>query len=297
VDEQKDWWSNELERTFFGNVPIQYAWFTHEHIERVHYAFLKQRGKSVYTVNYVTLIQDIGEGLVPSIKKLKDTFSGIEIKQYQYENKVLFTSLYLKAIQDMDNGTIQSKIDLGHFLRNFIQTATEIYGVEVLENQQAFMTLIDRHEKEQFQKLDEFNQLIALIMKPEEDNLYPTWPHSQEQLSAVSEKLFEHSFTSKPEEFMEAFSKNLQKTSCNWKKNKTAFLFLAGLIYNEHVQLPEAFLISIAERITFKKGRTTTEILKKQFEQIRSKLSAPDNELTKQLLEIKSIHRQVFHSR
>jgi hypothetical protein len=153
--------------------------------------------------------------------------------------------------------------------------------------------LIDKHEKEQSQKLEQYNHMLALIMEPE-DNPYPQWPHSKEQLIEISASLKKRGYADSEEGFKEAFAKSLPKASCTWKKNKTAFLFLVGLIYNEHHKLPETLLPFIVERFTFKKGSTTTEILEKQFEQVRDKFTAPDNQLTKQLLEIKAIHRSIF---
>jgi len=262
----QDWLNNVLDLY----LPAELKFLSSIRQEDIVAIFEKQQANTVETINYAQLLEDI---LLLLKKHLKNDIKPLDndsLIVHQYLNGIGIKSSYYKLIQD-------SAIDMpikratAYFFRNLLQTASSIYGIEMLNRQQEFVIELEKDEERYRILIKQYNELIIAIendtaTEPIKQQLSEYWLHSYEQLCRLSELLEREGFIDNAATFLQSFCNVLQHP-CNWTKSKRSFMFLINRISpeaeNYKLNLKCDFL---SKAFTFKgkatQGRTLRETLR-----------------------------------
>ena len=251
----------------------------------------KQGAKNAKDINYALLIEDTLQIISKSSGDAKP-LTLQSLIEHQYFNRRGLKSLYYKIIQDKDVSMF-AKLEMACFYRNLIQTTTSIYGIDIMHGQEAFIQELTSDEQKYQALIDEYNELLRAIDEDQEDELSAFWRYTPEQLVKVSEQLYEAGFTNDAEDFYKAFSKSLTNTY-DWKKKKTALIYLFGLLYIDSPAFPDRVFKFIQSTFTINGKPTTIEILRVQFKQVEDKLNLKGSQLKEQFLSLHTIYQSMF---
>ena len=119
------------------------------------------------------------------------------------------------------------------------------------------------------------------------------WPYSLDELNSLSSQLFEKGFTETPLAFTQIFSSKGDFT-CEWKKNRTALIFLFEKLYGKRGEFPDPIFSFIVDKFTFGKRKTTTAILYTQLEHICGMFKDNEHQLKRQYLTVYRIYLSTF---
>lgn len=297
-----DFLTIELKRIFFGTLPKEFQNIPKGITNKVVAAVDKQDVKSVKELNYVTLIQDIGEagfGILSKSKGNQQSSLADELQRMQVLNRMVLLSNYEKIIQGDDYPII--KIETAYFLRNLIVTATKIYGVDIITNQAVFIEQSLNDEAHFQQKQEEIIELLELIHKtpvsleatPVPSVTYNYWKHSDDELRNLSERLLAMKYISSSEDFIIQFT-NAPVTKCSWRKGLPSLLFLFEILFGVREVLPKIYLDFIVERFTRDGEEIDKKVLETSYSRVKGKTVTRPSLLKGKFSDLQKIHLQVF---
>ena len=284
---------------FLGTIPQELTKVTPEILSKIHLTFanLDLTGP----INYLGLIQDIGEIFSTERKKSAKRMSRLTDKQLNHLKfvcRVTIRSAYEEVIseelhEDWER-MMNQKLRLGRFIITFLKTVKDVYGIEIMHEQTDFINRVETMNKA-------FILIPGIVNSvPEEDfhfyQVSDMWPvaYGEEKLAALSKKLSEYAYTQGKEDFQQVFMKRAQK-ACNWNKSKTSFLFLLGLIYKNNNLFPNPLLKFCAARFTFQGKPTSTANLQTQLSQLGDTyFKCTKDLLPEKYLEVYNLYVQVF---
>ena len=286
---------------FLGTIPQELTKVTPEILSQIHLTFanLDLTGP----INYLGLIQDIGEIFSTGRKKSSKSMSVLtdrQLNHLKFVCRVTIRSAYEEIISKEEHGDwermMKQKLVLGSFIINFLKTVKDVYGIEIMHDQTDFINRVETMNKA-------FILIPGIVNSiPEEDFYFyqvsDIWPvaYGEEKLASLSKKLCECAYTEGKEDFHQGFMKRTRK-ACNWKKSKTLFLFLLGLIYKDNNLFPNPLLKFCAGRFTFDGKTTTTANLQTQLSQLGDTyFKCTKDLLPEKYLEVYNLYAQVFQS-
>ena len=294
LSEFKAEFRRRISKAFFGHVPEPFSLLEDESIE-AYYAFIMQRSdNNVYEINFAEYIEDLIGQLMPSLKPIleeRETPGKKELKQFAQANRILFGSQFYKAIQDPSLPDAE-KIEICFFMDKLLDTGTKMYGIDLVENQPAFLRDINSSRVE----------ITSRIQAPSLELPPPyvcsnTWPYSIEELERMSEALFAEHFTVGREAFLRAFEGecNMSGGPCEWKGKTTSLMFLFGLLVGNLEERRAEYLTFISERFVFSGNRKSgIKNLREALRQASATLDMRPQELQGESAKIHAAHSKAF---
>lgn len=151
---------------------MQYSVLNEKHLTVLFTAIKKQNVKSVYEIDYLTYIQDVGEVIFPDIKQFikKEKIDQEHLARFQYENRVLLSSTIMKLIQDKEPSTAV-KIDVLFFYKSLIEVCKKAYDVELVDKQEEFLQSIEKQRTELEELKKEEDEILAAIFAAVNDEV------------------------------------------------------------------------------------------------------------------------------
>lgn len=245
----------EMKRIFFGSIPepfegMDFSPIVPKFIE----ALNKQSAKSAKDLNYVQLIQDLGEAFTSHINKIAESKGSLEIaevQQYLRHNRAILLSQYLKIIQDKEESMFV-KAEVIVFYRNLLITFQEIYSIPLIWEQEAFFARLDYDAKQQQDLIDEFHAIMKAIHEPEPE-ICSWFKGDRKQLMELANKLADAKFISSPAIFMQSFAIPCNSV-CDWNGSIRSFMYLIREI-SIVGSLLEPVLVHLCNHFTIKQER------------------------------------------
>ena len=261
---------DELSKIFIGEIPDQFKDLSTISIQDIEEVFKKQQVDNVKRLNYAQLIEDILFLIKSKAPKPAQSFTEDNLLIHQYLNRIGLKTIYYKLIQNNAIGC-HEKFTVAYFYRNLLQTATSIYGIEMLQGQESFIKELRSDETEYENRILEFNELMAAIDSNADHEatleLSEYWTYSLEQLNKLSELLYKSEFIDNAANFQQSFC-NVSQSSCKWTKSQRSFMFLINLLSAEtdtyKVKLKCEFLVRafIFKDDEFKTAKTLQQTLR-----------------------------------
>lgn len=163
----------------------------------------------------------------------------------------------------------------------------EAYQPIIVEN----AAKADKHRKEVIKELTE--KVVQYIAEAKKMQVSKEWPYSLDELNSLSSQLFEKGFTETTQAFTQVFSSKGDFT-CEWKKNRTALIFLFEKLYGKRVEFPDPILSFISDKFTFHGAKASTDTFYTQIGQISGKFGDNESQLKGQYLTIYRIYILTF---
>jgi hypothetical protein len=256
-----------ITKIFFGTIPEPLKYIPSNAGAIIAESIKKQGVQHAQDLNYAQFIADGGylfAGAIAKEGKEVKPLSPDELLHHQYVNRIAMKHLYYITVQDKDE-SVFIKAESAFFYRNFIETATKIYGIDIIQGQDEFIKELIEDEREFQRQIDEINELLKKILEPPATtDVSGFWPDSQERLIQLSDKLFEMRFIADAASFVQTFSKESAST-CKWLKTIASFMYLIHLLFKEKENDKLMVICDfLSDRVTFKKGNHKTGRLLRQ---------------------------------
>lgn len=284
----------KIKGIFFGKFPTQF-----KDIDVANNALIKaiqkQDVKTVFDINYVILIQDIGIIMLPNIADIINAETSKERhNEILHLNRIFLNSLVSEYIQDGYN-TPHEKSELLYFYLNIIKVYKEVYMIEVVKDQSEFIQYLERNYNEQETLAEEFDELMRIIDNGEDNinGLVDFCNYTHEQLEKISEQLYKIGITDYAASFRQVFSKHQQET-CNWKYKMTSLMYLISLLFKDKPSYElDDICQHITGRITINGKPKTYKILRQTLRNLDEKNKFKGVKMSKEYSQIKRIFESI----
>lgn len=289
---------NELKKVFMGFMPTEFAKITPAEVKAVEKLVTEQGVfENNHHTNYVTLIQSIGGVFSPRL--LKDLKKGSKAKnvmcvdEIRSQCTILISSIYHEQMQEFKTEIpLERKIQFGILIRRLLTTFKDVYQIELMHNQDAFIQQIDKNNAIYRMCID-----IAFSI-PESEFKLPevseVWKYSPDQLAMLAEQLCEHKLVDNATRFLQAFC-NDRQVSCDWLKSTTSFMYLMFLIYKDaSSQEWSALFELLSQKFTFKQEKKTAKMLRETLRNIGNITQSDRKYLSVEYATVYDLHTDIL---
>lgn len=291
-------YNNEIEEKiksiFFGKFPNQF-----KDIDKANKVLIKaiekQDAKTIFDINYVRLIQDIGIIMLPSIADIINAETSKERhNEILHLNRIFLNSLVSEYIQD-GNTTPHEKSELLYFYLNIIKVYKEVYMIEVVKDQLEFIEYLERNYNEQEALAEELDKLIKIIDEDKSniDSLVNFCNYTHEELETISEQLYKIGITDNAASFRQVFSKHQQEI-CDWKYKMSSLMYLISLLFKDKPSYElDDICQHITSRITINGKPKIYKILRQTLRNLDEKNKFKGIKMSKEYSQIKQIFESI----
>jgi hypothetical protein len=291
-------YKEKILKVFIGNAP---AIFTFAHSDALQKALAKQNmsfedgfvPRDLERLNYSTLVQDMVNIGNETAKTEEEVIAGKEAESnmdaFRKNFATVMRAQFLEVIQDVDVDPVQ-KVCYCLFCRKFFEAMKYIYQVELIQDHIVFMKeLLDceEHYRREIWRLHQLSEEALANMPPAVFAPASAWKYGVEQLTELSQELFDEQFTEHKDAFRLAFAAT-NPILCNWLKPRTTLVYFLWLLFDKGKDKVQPGTINVVcERFLINGKKTTPKIA--QSTNIKPQTDKPQKRLNGHYYTLSSI--------